>query len=176
MGAFLSLPVLALAIVFQVTVIPQLGVLGGQPDLIFLLVVTWALNASLEQGITWAFVGGFFKDFYSAAPIGTSAFGFVIVVFIAYAVRQQMYRVGIFTLFWIILLGSFLQQMITIILLMLTGFAPAFADQLGYGIVFRLISSTVFPSVVYNVVVALPVYAFVRWLQRRTSPRERMFR
>lgn len=171
MGNFLSLPILALAAALQASVVPQLSVLGGRIDLVFLLVISWALNAPLEQGVTWAFVGGIVKDLLSAAPLGTTTFGLLIVVFAIYALRQQLYNVGIFTLIWVTVLGTLFQQIVILIILFISGFQPANADRLGYGVVFQEITYTVLPTVFYNLVLILPVYWLVRHIQRRVTPR-----
>lgn len=167
MGGFLSLPVLLLAVAVQTAIVPQFSLLGGQPDLIFLLVVSWSLNAPLEQGIIWAFVGGVSRDLMSAAPLGTSTLGMVIVIFGMYRLRSQIYSVGFFTLVWVVFLGTLIYQFLILIIVMAAGFAPAFADRLGYGIVLDEISHIILPTVVYNLVVMLPVYWFVRRIQRR---------
>ena len=117
MGSSLSLPILALAAVLQASIIPQFSILGGRPDLVFLLVISWALNAPLEQGIIWAFVGGILQDLMSAAPTGTSVVGMVLIVFILDIFRQQVYRVGVLTILWVTLVGTVVQQILVIVVL-----------------------------------------------------------
>jgi len=171
MGTFLSLPILALAAALQASVMPQISILGGQPDLVFLLVISWALNTSLEQGVTWAFVGGILKDLLSAAPLGTSTFGLVIIVFAIHTLRRQLYSVGIFTLIWVTVLGTFFQQ-ITVMLLLaaLGGYAPA---QRGFSPFIQTITTIILPIVFYNLILILPIYAFIRRIQRRLEGRSR---
>jgi rod shape-determining protein MreD len=175
MGNFLSLPILALAAVLQVTVTARLNILGGRPDLVLLIVMAWTLNATLEEGVIWAFVGGICTDLLSAAPLGTSAAGLVILVFMFHAVRQQIYTVGLFTLIWVVLLGTLFQHIAVMVILMLTGFAPAFTDQLGYGVIFQEFTSLIFPTMVYNLIVIVPIYAVMRRIQRRVTTDKRLF-
>ncbi|MBZ0281700.1 MAG: rod shape-determining protein MreD [Anaerolineae bacterium] len=171
MGNFLSLPILALAAALQASVMPQISILGGQPDLVFLLVISWALNTPLEQGITWAFVGGILKDLLSAAPLGTSTFGLVIIVFGIHTMRQQLYSVGIFTLIWVTVLGTFFQQITVMLLLtVIGGFPPAAA---GFNALFQTITIIILPAVFYNLILILPIYAFIRRIQRRLERRSR---
>ena len=51
MGTYWSIPLIALAVVLQATFIPQIRILGGEPDLVFLLVLSWSINGRLEQGV-----------------------------------------------------------------------------------------------------------------------------
>lgn len=166
MGSFLSLPILMLAAALQVTVMPQISVLGGRPDIVFLLVSAWSLNTSLEQGVVWAFVGGICKDLLSAAPIGTSIVGMLLIIFAIHAVRQQLFSVGFLTLVWVSVLGTVIQQLSILTILLLTGFQPIYADQLGYGVVLGQIRLFIVPSIVYNLIGIIPIYWFVRAIQR----------
>jgi rod shape-determining protein MreD len=175
MSNFLSLPVLALAAILQVTVIPRVSVLGGRPDLVLLIVLSWTLNGSLEEGVVWAFVGGLCTDLLSAAPLGTSAAGMVILAFMVHAVRQQLYTVGIFTLIWVVLLGTLFQHLSITVILVLTGFAPAFAGRLGYGVIVQQMTTFVFPTMIYNLVVILPTYGMIRRIQMRVDTDKRRF-
>jgi rod shape-determining protein MreD len=175
MGSFLSLPILALAAILQITVMPRLSLLGGHPDLVLLIVLSWTLNSTLEQAIVWAFVGGITTDLLSAAPLGTSVVGMVIIIFFVHTARQQIYTVGIFTLLWVAILGTLVQHITIIIILLLTGFSPAFSSQLGYGVVFQDMTSLIFPTMLYNLIVILPIYGFTRRIQIRTGQDKRLF-
>src|SRR6185436_7206624 len=110
MGNFLSIPIMMLVAALQVTVMPQISFLGGRPDLVLLVVVSWALNSSLEQAVLWAFAGGICRDLLSAAPIGTSVIGLILIIFAIHAVRGQLFSVGIFTLIWVSLIGTVIQE------------------------------------------------------------------
>jgi rod shape-determining protein MreD len=174
MGSFLSIPLLALAAALQASVIPQFSILGGRPDLIFLMVIAWALNSSLEEGVIWAFAGGILKDLLSAVPTGTSVVGLVILVFAVTYVRQQIYRVSIISLVWITLLGGLLQQLIILVIMMLTGFQPAYLNRLGLAPLLSDFTYVILPTMIYNLVLIFPVYWLIRRIQKRVS-REKPF-
>jgi rod shape-determining protein MreD len=175
MGSFLSIPILALAVTLQVTVVPQFAILGGRPDLVFLLVIAWTLNSDLEEAVTWAFVGGLMKDLMSINPLGTSIVGMVIVVFGIYFVRQQIYNIGLIALTWIILLGTLVQQITTLIILFITGFQPISMSILGLTPLVQEIAYVIPPTMIYNLVAIFPVYWLVRRVQRRVVRERRFF-
>ncbi|MEO8611730.1 MAG: rod shape-determining protein MreD [Chloroflexota bacterium] len=174
MGSFLSIPILALAAALQASVVPQFSIFGGRPDLIFLLTIAWALNSSLEEGVVWAFAGGILKDLLSAAPTGTSVVGMVILVFGVHFVRQQIYRVSFISLVWISLLGSFFQQITMLVILLVTGFQPAFLSTQGIEPFATDLTYVIFPTMVYNLALIFPVYWIVRRIQKRVQ-REKPF-
>ncbi len=176
MGSFLSLPIMILVAALQVTVMPQISVWGGRPDLVLLVVVSWALNATLEQGILWAFVGGICKDLLSTAPIGTSLIGLIFIIFAIHAVRQQLFSVGLFTLIWVSLLGTIIQEFCIFIILLLSGFQPYYASQLGYGIIIEQFRLFIVPTIVYNLIGIVPVYIVTRIIQRAVGTNLRLTR
>ncbi|HRF94610.1 MAG TPA: rod shape-determining protein MreD, partial [Aggregatilineales bacterium] len=65
MGNFLSFPILIVAAILQATFMPQIRLLGGSPDLVFLVVLAWSINAELDSSVLWAFVGGISLDLLS---------------------------------------------------------------------------------------------------------------
>lgn len=166
MGSYISLPILALAAALQASIGPLFSILGGRPDLVFLLVISWALNAPLGQGVVWAFVGGILQDLLSAAPTGTSVIGLVMIVFALDAFRQQVYRVGIVTIMWVVLAGTLLQQAIVTIILIVSGFDVPIMNSIGY---------VILPTVLYNFILVFPVYFITRRIQKRVAGRERFF-
>lgn len=174
MGSFLSIPILALVAALQVTVVPQFGIFGGRPDLVFLFVIAWALNSSLDEGVIWAFSGGIIKDLLSASPIGSSVVGLIILVFAIHFIRQQIYRVSIISLVWITLIGSLFYQLTVLLIMFLTGFQPAFLNRLGFAPLVTDLTYVILPTIVYNLVLIFPVYWLVRRIQKRVG-REKPF-
>ncbi len=166
MGNYLSIPILALVAALQATFVPQIRLLGGGPDLIFLVVLAWSINIKLEGGVTWALVGGILQDLFSAAPTGTSAVGLIIIVFAVNQLVRQVQRVGIILLLGLALAGTLFQQVMMIVLLGLLGFN---VDLIGD------LSDVVFPTMLYNLVLILPIYWLIRRIQRRFAADSRYF-
>ncbi|MFN8373249.1 MAG: rod shape-determining protein MreD [Anaerolineae bacterium] len=166
MGSFVSIPLLALAAVIQSTFVPQLRLSGGGPDLVFMMVLSWAVNAPLGESLIWALVGGICLDLLSAAPLGTSALGMVIVVFFISGINQQVYRIGFLLLSAIILLGTTFQQVTTMIVLAFTGHTIVLPFDLSY---------VVAPTIVYNFILIWPVYFVMRRIQKRLSGEKPFF-
>src|SRR5690606_32117310 len=118
---FLSLPILLIAAALQASFVPQIRLLNGGPDLVFLLVLAWAINADLEESVIWAFVGGICQDLLSAAPTGTSVMGMLLIVFAISGIGRQVYRTGFVVLVGMVLVGTLLQQLLIMIILWLIG-------------------------------------------------------
>ena len=166
MGTYWSIPLIALAVVLQSTVMPQIRILGGEPDLVFLLVLSWSINGRLEQGVTWAFVGGIAQDLLSAAPTGASVLGMIAVVFGIDRLKQQVYRVGFLLIVGLVIVGTVVQKVTFMIVAAFAGFTISPVDNFAY---------IILPTVAYNLLFIWPIYWVVRRVQRRSAAEQHTF-
>jgi rod shape-determining protein MreD len=157
MRAVLLALLAAFAAVMEATFMPQVRVLGGEPDLLFLLALTWIVRAPLAEGMVIAFVGGISADLLSAAPLGLSSAGLLLIVFAYDAVREQLVGVGFLTVIGFALLGTLLVKLVAFIGMTIAGFALPPLQTFSY---------TILPTMVYNLVLLIPAYIVVRWMQR----------
>lgn len=173
MGRYLSIPILGLAAALSASIIPQMigfaaAVLGeivpilentrGQMSLTLLLVMTWSIRASLTDSFVWAFVGGMAIDLLSVLPLGASSFALALIAFAVSAVSHQLYQVRALSILVMTALSTIFLQFFTWQILALLGNSYDLPS---------LIRLVLMPTIVYNLAAVLPVYGFVRWLQRR---------
>ncbi|MDL1899685.1 rod shape-determining protein MreD [Anaerolineae bacterium CFX9] len=158
MGAYLSLPILFVAVVLQSTFVPQARILGGQPDLTFLLVIAWAMHAPFRESIAWAMVGGIMQDLMSAVPTGASALGMIILIYVLDRVREQLVGVGLLTLIGFVLAGTLWQHLVFQGVMLISGFSIRPLSTL---------TNITLPSMAYNLILMIPIYWIVRRIQRR---------
>ncbi|MCY4061326.1 MAG: rod shape-determining protein MreD [Chloroflexi bacterium] len=173
MGRYLSIGVLGLATALSASFIPQfiafvvallsnftpiLNNTRGHPSLVMLLVICWSLRSSLADGFVWALVGGILLDLQSVLPIGTSSAALVLIVFVVNGVAQQLLRLRFVFLLAITAIATVSMTAYTVVALFLLGHSydvPA------------LIRLMLLPTLIYNLIAVLPLYAFVRLAQRR---------
>lgn len=173
MGRYLSLPILGLASALASSIIPQIiaflvallsGVTPildgtrGQLSLVMLLVIAWAIRADLIEGFVWAFVGGITMDLMSILPVGTSSFVLILIVFVINTIATQIYRINIVMIFAITIVSTIVLQFFTYQILVLIGNS--------YNLL-ALIRLVLIPTMIYNTVAILPIFVFVRLIQRR---------
>lgn len=167
MGNWLSLPVLAFAAILQSTFVPQIRVFGGQPDLVMLFVLSWAVNSTVEEAVVWAFVGGVLADLLSSAPTGTSVVGLIFIAFLVERLKGQLVNINLFVLLGLALAASFIVLVTQMVILGVTGTPIRPVEQFFY---------IILPSVIYNMVFIVPVYWITRRTKRVISPRRRIQR
>lgn len=156
MGRYLtvSIPILVLAATIEASFI---RVFLGGPELVMLCVLAWAVNGSLEESVTWAFVGGIASDLLSAAPTGTTSLGLIILVFVISRLDRQVYRVGFFLILSLVIFATTVQFVTSSLILVLAGFRVDLLNSLSYVFV---------PTVGYNLVAIWPVAMILRRIQR----------
>ncbi len=160
MGTYWSVPLIFLAAVLQATLVPQIRILGGQPDLVFLLVLSWSVNGRLEQGVAWAFVGGITQDLLSAAPIGASVLGMLLLIFGIERLRGQVFRIGFVMLVGLVIVGTVLQKTAFMLVAAVSGFTIYPVENFTY---------IILPTIAYNLLFLWPIYWIVRRIQRRAT-------
>lgn len=83
MTLYFGIPILLIAAVLQSVWLEGVQVLGGRPDLVLLLTVTWAVIRGANDGAVWGFVGGVFCDLLSGGAFGLWTLSLTAVGFIA---------------------------------------------------------------------------------------------
>ncbi len=162
MANYIGIPILLLAAVINATIMPELRLGNGTADLVFRLVMSWALLADVRDEMLWAVIGGMLQDVLSIAPLGTSALGLVIVAFAADAVFGTVSRGNLIVPLVVAGVGTFVYQMITLLLLRMLGLS---AVGLGQGLVYVMV-----PSTIMNVLLILPVFRLMGAVHRRAFP------
>ena len=152
----LGLPLLALGATLQASLLPQLTG-RAVPGLVFLLVVCWAINTDWQQGAVWAFIGGILLDLLSALPVGTSTIPLLVLAFPLGGTGEAVYRLRIPLLMGVGFFGTLFQQVLMLLLMALLGHRIAWLQNF---------SSIIFPTMIYNLVLILPIYWFLSRLQR----------
>lgn len=166
MGNYLSVPILALAAVLQASVMPQIRIQDGAPDLVFLIVLSWALRTNVESGLIWAFVGGIFQDVMSAAPTGASIIGMIPLVFLIGDLAGQVYRIGFLLIISLVALGTLFKQVGLLVVLALSGYVISPVDDF---------SRVILPTLIYNLVFIWPIYMLMRRIRNRFARDEHRF-
>ena len=173
MGRYLSILILGVAAALSTAILPQLlalavSLLGnvtpalnntrGQINLVMLVALAWSVRAELSSAFIWAFIGGILIDLFSILPLGTSSAALLIIAYIANGVARQVYRVRVFTILAMTVLATVFLFAYTFAALLLLGNEYDLLTQM------RLV---LMPTLLYNLIVCVPVYGMIRVVQRR---------
>ncbi|MCD4684313.1 MAG: rod shape-determining protein MreD [Anaerolineae bacterium] len=162
MARYIGIPILALAAILNATVMAEIRVGNGAPDLVFLLVISWALLVSVQDAMVWAVIGGVFQDMFSVAPLGTSALGLVIVAFLADAAFGQISRRNLLIPPLVAAVGTVIYHAGVLVALQMVSIGVPLSAGLLY---------VTLPTVVFNTVLMLPVFRLVGQVHYWLTPR-----
>lgn len=159
-GSFLLLSLLAL---LQSTLLPQIKVLGVQPDLVLLTVISWSLLRGAEEGMLWALIGGLALDTLSSAQVGVNTLPLLLISFLAGLWQRGLIRLDVLVPFLAIPLATLVYQGGMVALLKLLGWPATWQASLRYAIL---------PTTLINTLLMPLVYVLMRWIHRRTRSEE----
>lgn len=152
MIGYLSIPVLAVIVLVQSTIVPEIRFAGGMPDLVLLMVLSISMIVGLEQGLLWAIVGGVLQDLISAVPVGTTALALVGAVTVVHVLFGQIGPRRVLYPLAAIIGATMVAHAVTLGVLLVVGYAVPLGQTLRY---------VTLPSLVYNMLVLLPIYRVV---------------
>jgi rod shape-determining protein MreD len=158
---YVAIPLFALLIVLQTSLLPALNIAGIAPQLALLAAISWALRRGPVEGMVWAFLAGMLWDIFSYTPLGTTALS-LMVALLAIRPLQQILPENRFLL-PVLLTGLVfaLYLLVSLVLLRLTGHAFSWRNI-----------SQLPPAVIFHAVLGLPAYWLATSLDRVLYPRQ----
>jgi rod shape-determining protein MreD len=154
---------LFLAALVQAVVVPPYALGGGAPDLLLLVVISLGLLRGSVPGATYGFAGGLLLDLLTLETLGVTSLVLTLAGFWAGRYAETTARTR--------RLAPLLTAAVITVLAALFAFLLHYL--LGEEVVARhALVSVLLPALVWNVVLAYPVYALVRAVvQEREAPR-----
>lgn len=149
-----GLALLAFAVLLQSAVVSQWRFLHGTVDLPLLVWAAWVTRERrTAPAWFWALVVGAVWGFYSALPWGAGLLVYGGVGLVAQALQRRIWQPPFLLLFILVFVGSLWSQGLTYLLVRFGMQAP---------IPFReALVQVILPTVLLNLLAALPVYAVV---------------
>jgi rod shape-determining protein MreD len=150
-------------LVFQSAVMSRIPLLHGTTDLVLLAVVAWALQKRVKTAWHWSIMAGLLVTAVSALPFGVAILGYPLAAAFALALRQRVWQVPILAMFAATFAGTLITQAISLVALRMVG------NPLPWQQAINLI---ILPSLLLNLLVAIPVYALLGDLAGWLYPEE----
>lgn len=149
--------------ILQTTIFSQTSLISGTADLILLFLAAWSLQEQVENSWIWTAIAGLLISVVSAMPFYAPLIGYVGVVGFSRLLQKRVWRIPILAMFIVTFVGTFFQQAVYVIVLQSTG------AQIPWG---QSLDAVILPSVLLNLIFALPIYAVANDLAGRIYPLE----
>lgn len=150
MAVLIAVPVLALLVMIQSAVFSKIPLLQGTTDLVLVALLAWALQKRVRTAWFWAIMAGLLVGYVSALPFGAVLVGYLLAVGLAVLLKQRVWQVPILAMLVATFFGTLMVNLIAILALQLTDTPISFWEA---------INLVTLPSVLLNLLIAIPLYA-----------------
>ena len=156
-----AIPVLPLAVILQTTIASRIILLSGNADLVLLVVVAWGLQERVRGAWLWGVVASLLVGLVSGIPWYIYMIGYLSVVGMARLLVHRIWQAPLLVMFGVTLIGT-----LELLMLMFVQ-RTLFEGPLALSEVF---SQIVLPTILLNLLLAIPVHALMHDLANWLYP------
>ncbi|MCJ7700715.1 MAG: hypothetical protein MUO62_03955 [Anaerolineales bacterium] len=163
MATLIAFPILSFLAILQAAIVSRLPLLQGTADLILLVLIAWALQERVRSAWQWSIVGGGVIGFKSIIPTFIPVMIYLVITGVALLVRRRIWEAPVLAMFALTFAGSFFSQIISALVVSISGTPVPVIDTI------KLI---ILPSLILNLILAAPIYAVIKDLAEWVYPEE----
>lgn len=149
--------------ILQTTIFSQTVLISGTADLILLFLIAWSMQKQIKNSWLWTGIAGFLISLNSAMPFYAPLIGYLGVVGISKYFQKWVWQTPLLAMYLVTFLGTFFQQSLYLVALQINGAPISWRESLD---------AVILPSVLLNIIFALPIYAVANDLAGRIYPLE----
>lgn len=161
MRNLIAVPVILLTVILQSAVISRVYLLAGIADLPLVMLAAWSLQDEVDSAWHWAAATGLLVGFVSGMVWFVPVVGYIAVVVLAQLLQRRVWQAPLLAMFSITFLGTVIVSGLSLGVLRFADVSLSLDDVLGL---------LTLPSVLLNMLLAIPVYAVMRDLARWVYP------
>jgi len=149
----IALPLLSLILVIQMAIVSRMPLLSGYADLMLVALTAWSLQERVETAWHWAIFGGLLVGWVSGLPWIVPLLGYLLTVGFARIFVRRIWQAPLLAMFVVIFVGTVGGHLLMVFFLRLLGSPLVIEDAL---------SAVTLPSLLLNLVLALPAFPIFR--------------
>jgi hypothetical protein len=153
MRNLLAFPILFVVLILQTAVASRLVLLSGVADLMLLTLAAWSLQVQVPESWQWGLLGGMLVALASSLPFYVPIISYLILVMFARIVLRRVWQIPALAMFLVVFAGTLFLHALSYVALKVTG------NPMSLSQAFSLIT---IPTVILNMMLAIPVYTVVR--------------
>jgi rod shape-determining protein MreD len=163
MAVLIAFPILAGLVVLQSAVLSQFPLLHGTTDLVFLALAAWASQKRVRSAWLWGVIGGIMMGYVSAIPLGVILAGYLLSIALAVLLKQRVWQSPLLAMLIVVFFGTLIIHLLSIAALRIVQAPLSLAEA---------INLVTLPSVLLNLLLAIPFYALFSDLAKWLYPEE----
>ena len=161
MRNLVAAPVILLAVMLQSAIISRVTLLSGIGDLPLVMLAAWALQDEVETAWHWAAASSLLVGFVSGIDWVVPSLSYISIVVLAQLFQRRVWQAPLLAMFSVVFLGTIGMSLFSLVVLRFVGIPLPVNDVLGL---------VTLPSILLNMLLAIPAYAVMRDLARWVYP------
>jgi len=150
-----------LAVMLQIAVFSRLMLLRGSIDIVLLVLVAWNMQEDGPNMWPWTLLAGSLTAFASALPFFAPIPGYLLVTGFARLTQRRIWQSPLLVMLLVTLVGTLIYHLLSMgVLFMQTG-------SMQFEQAWNLVT---LPSLLLNLLLAIPVYAIVHNVRDQINP------
>jgi cell shape-determining protein MreD len=163
MANLIAILSLIAAAILQTTIAVRVNILHGAADLVLITLLAWVIHDQTDSHWRWGILAGAIMGFATALPLWIVVIEYVLVVWMLGAIQKRVWQAPMLILFSSVFWGTFIINAMDFLYLWILGVSLDFDE------VFNLV---ILPSLVLNLILALPIFAVMGELAKQVFPFE----
>ena len=159
----LAIPVLIIITMLQIGIVSRMPLLHGTADLLLLAILGWTLQKRVRNGWFWAATAGVLIGLTSEISPFISILSYMLMAALVQFFKRQVWQAPLLVMLLLTLICTLLEQGITLTTLIIGGTPLPILDSL---------SLITLPSILLNLVLAVPIYIIMADLANWVFPEE----
>ena len=161
MRNLVAAPVIILAVMLQSAIVSRVTLLSGIADLPLVMLAAWALQDEVETAWHWAAGTSILVGFVSGVHWSVPLLSYLAIVAMAQLFQRRVWQAPLLAMFSVTFLETVSMSVFSLVVLRVVGISLPLGD------VFGLVT---LPSILLNMLLAIPVYAVMRDLAHWVYP------
>lgn len=154
---------LAGALILQSAVMSRMPLLNGIADLVMLVLISWCLQKSVRYAWGLGAVAALFGAIGSGLPMGAAPLAYLLVTLITILARKRFGEIRLLLILALAIFGTLVVHLVSVAAISLTGTLLPLDQALNL---------VTLPSILLNLLAAIPVYAVIRDVAGFIYPQE----
>jgi rod shape-determining protein MreD len=163
LAILIALPIFGGLAILQSAIVSATPLLQGTADVLLLTMIAWALQERVQVIWQWAVIAGVVASLLSGLPFGVYLIAYLVSTGLVVILRRYLLEAPFLAMWVMTFLGTLIVHAISLAARWLTG------AEIPLITAFNLIT---LPSILLNLLLAVPVYAMVRDLANWLYPEE----
>ena len=160
-SVLIGIPIMLFAAILQSSLVSNFTLLSGVADLVLVVIIAWAIDERVKNAWVWAALGAIFISFFSALPFFVYIISYGLVIGISSIFHHRIWQAPLLIMLVVTLVGTIIVHVLSMLVLQFDGITVSFLTDF---------TRVTLPSILLNLLVALPIYAIFRFLAGKVYP------